>query len=611
MTGRRVKATAIMHLPCSVDASTEVKEKLFSRMLPDELLLVARNDYIIVKYAEKLLEPLKQDRHKLRTVKQKVRQVCRFLVQARSESPDISDLASCLHPRMFNVIVSATRKLCGYQANENSFVNPSLAKHLGTALKFCSVILRNKALIEDNEEMKKNAENFFLLCESDWKIYVSSAAISTLSKRKWNAPLVLPFTEDIKTLSKHLESERSEHVQKLKDSQTPSAWHWYSLAKAVLASVILFNRKRSGEASRMTVDQFNSAKLNTTPNDAVLDSLSAVEKQLLKNFLRVEIPGKRGRVVPVLLTNDMVEEMNLLCSIRNAVRVNEANPYVFPRPFYNSEDHIAGHDCLRNAAEACHISNPGSITSTKLRKHIATVSQILNLKENELDQLCQFMGHDVRIHREFYRLPDSTVQLAKVSRLLVAIEQGRVSDFAGKSLEEIDVNLQFEENEIEHTEVHEERAESSDEEDFQGLQNDEVVVPSQEITESPIVPISTDGAGQGRATARQTRATARQIKATARQVQATASSETSPEPRQRRNLPQNQSRDYLTSAQLACVKEQFETEIRDHKLPGKADCETFLRKEPLLKGKSWTKIKATVRNEIEKSRRSLNRLLKH
>ena len=52
------------------------------------------------------------------------------------------------------------------------------------------------------------------------------------------------------------------------------------------------------------------------------------------------------------------------------------------------------------------------------------MSQILNLHENELDILAQFLGHDICVHRDFYRLPCATIQVAKVSKWLLAMEKG-------------------------------------------------------------------------------------------------------------------------------------------------------------------------------------------
>ena len=50
--------------------------------------------------------------------------------------------------------------------------------------------------------------------------------------------------------------------------------------------------------------------------------------------------------------------------------------------------------------------------------------QIWNLHENELDILAQFLGHDIHVHRDFYRLPSATIQVAKVSKWLLAMEKG-------------------------------------------------------------------------------------------------------------------------------------------------------------------------------------------
>jgi hypothetical protein len=47
------------------------------------------------------------------------------------------------------------------------------------------------------------------------------------------------------------------------------------------------------------------------------------------------------------------------------------------------------------------------------------------------------MGHQLNIHETVYRLHDSTVELAKVSRLLMAVDSGKMREFSGKSLDEI------------------------------------------------------------------------------------------------------------------------------------------------------------------------------
>ncbi|KAK7918649.1 hypothetical protein WMY93_009933 [Mugilogobius chulae] len=73
--------------------------------------------------------------------------------------------------------------------------------------------------------------------------------------------------------------------------------------------------------------------------------------------------------------------------------------------------YFRGSDCLRHFAKMCGAKNPESLTSTKLRKQTATLSQVLNLSNTELDQLADFLGHDglddITIDPEDHALQDS------------------------------------------------------------------------------------------------------------------------------------------------------------------------------------------------------------
>ena len=52
--------------------------------------------------------------------------------------------------------------------------------------------------------------------------------------------------------------------------------------------------------------------------------------------------------------------------------------------------------------------------------------------------LADFMGHDISVHREFYRLSEPTIQSARISKLLLALEKGKMHELKGKSLDEIE-----------------------------------------------------------------------------------------------------------------------------------------------------------------------------
>ncbi len=47
------------------------------------------------------------------------------------------------------------------------------------------------------------------------------------------------------------------------------------------------------------------------------------------------------------------------------------------------------------------------------------------------------MGHELSVHRQFYRLQEDVTELAKVSKLLLTVEQGNAHQYAGMNLDDI------------------------------------------------------------------------------------------------------------------------------------------------------------------------------
>lgn len=133
-----------------------------------------------------------------------------------------------------------------------------------------------------------------------------------------------------------------------------------------LCEVILFNRRREGEVSKMPLNAFTLRDTSSTHPD-VEHALSDLEKKLCKHFQRVEIRGKRGRKVPILLTPDMLTSMELLVKTRRNCDVPDENPFMFARP--QALSNFRGSDVIRQIAQSCGASNPEALSSTKLRTH--------------------------------------------------------------------------------------------------------------------------------------------------------------------------------------------------------------------------------------------------
>ncbi|XP_014823286.1 PREDICTED: uncharacterized protein LOC106903805 [Poecilia mexicana] len=437
---RRVQTSSSMMLPMNTVISTGLKTVL-QEMTYDNITLLVKADSLIISLGERMfLKNGEVGRHRA-DIRNKMRELARLVLVARDIDKDVVFLKDLICPRKFNTVLEAVKQMTGFNELSNRFAVPSTALKLRHSLVKVSYILQGEALRVQDDDLKSKAEQFVKLIELDWSTHVSSNALKTLYQKKWNLPQILPLSEDIKKLQDHLKS--LEVVCKKNLIDQPTAKSWSELAQVTLTQLILFNRRREGEVSRMELNTYLQRNQHDM-HDEVLESLSKFEKKLCENLARVEVRGKRGRKVPVLFTTNIKQSVELLIKTREEVGISPTNPYIFARPFYGSQGNFRGCDSLKRFAESCGAKQPQNLTSTKLRKHIATVSQLLNLQTHELDQLATFMGHDIEVHREFYRLPEETLQVAKVSRLLFAL-QGGMSKFKGKSLEDITPNINSEE----------------------------------------------------------------------------------------------------------------------------------------------------------------------
>ena len=84
------------------------------------------------------------------------------------------------------------------------------------------------------------------------------------------------------------------------------------------------------------------------------------------------------------------------------------------------------------------LQKPELMTSTKIRKHMATVLQLLDMTEAELNWVTDHLGHTPDVHKMWYRQEESTVELTKVAKILMAKDRGeafhnkKMKDLCGK-----------------------------------------------------------------------------------------------------------------------------------------------------------------------------------
>ncbi|XP_052214427.1 uncharacterized protein LOC127833293 isoform X2 [Dreissena polymorpha] len=401
-------------------------------------------------------------------------------------------------------------------------------------------------------------------------------AFKHITDNKRNKQKMLPLSEDISKLQTHLQRTSESLTEALEERFFKH--NWELLSKVTLAKLVLFNRRRGGETERIEVVHYENRrnKSEQAPKE-VEDSLSETEKVPLRTLSRVEIRGKRDRTVAVLLTPDIQKNIDLLLRYRADAGVDKENAYVFARSNSGSQFPLRSADVLRKFAKEASLECPESVTSTKLRKHVATVVQILNLSKNDLEVLARFMGHDINIHRSFYRLPQEIIEVARMGCLLTAFNKGTIGQFSGKSIDDIDLELD--------NGVNSESEDSNDEEEIH---------EADDLTENAIeedmetVPVSTLGAVQGCS------------------VRSNRDKVTEPK-KSGNNRPKTGEVVKLTEHQHRLLKTLFKTNIAMRRELQKDECEKVSRKHDALQNLTWKKIKNTVHNWIMAEKRKTKR----
>lgn len=126
--------------------------------------------------------------------------------------------------------------------------------------------------------------------------------------------------------------------------------------------------------------------------------------------------------MPVILDMPLVRCIELILNHRKDANVPEKNPYVFgiPSSIKHHFKYLRACILMRYFSKNCGAQMPDSLRGTELRKHIATTCITLNLSDNEVGDLANFMGHDEKIHKRHYRQSIAAVEIVRLTKFLEA-----------------------------------------------------------------------------------------------------------------------------------------------------------------------------------------------
>ncbi|XP_065940226.1 uncharacterized protein [Magallana gigas] len=297
--------------------------------------------------------------------------------------------------------------------------------------RLASVKLGNR--IKSGEEQGRlDASNFLNLMKLEWTVKVTKIAKSTLNERHFNAQKSLPDPEDIAKLAKHITNELTNFDV---ENMTPDNYR-----KGVILSesrLLLYNRRRPGELEALSLKCYeNRSKEMSAVDKSLRLDLTDLEKQMLDTQHVIEVRGKTGKRVPVICPKEVLPILQYLANptARRKGGVKPGNPYLFAN---TANGVVKAGEALDDIKEKANLRSPHLIYCTNLRKHCATIAQVIGLQDHEMKWLCQHLGHTQKVHAIHYRATSGMIERIEISKLMLMQETSSVSKFAGKNLRDI------------------------------------------------------------------------------------------------------------------------------------------------------------------------------
>nr|XP_057945779.1 uncharacterized protein si:dkey-117m1.4 isoform X2 [Doryrhamphus excisus] len=416
---------------------------------------------------------------------------------------------------------------------------------------------------------------------------------------------MLPLLSSLSSLVLYL--RRLQHSAFLSLSrQLQSAEAWRLLCHSSLALLILYNRRRECEVSKLSITEYRArvtpqcpvpvppgAPPALTPLEA---SLSPFERLVLPHLPRVGVQGKRGRIQPLILPPHCEPCLELLLQTRQDVGVDPANPYVFARPYHSPATPLRGTDLLRSLARSSGTRNPRALTQTRVRRQVAILTQLLLLGEGEepgqleggaVERLEHFLEKEYHVTQNCAGIGQDPGLMGRVGRVVLCGERDGVL-FRGMSLNHICLELDV---------MSGNSADSYSEGESEGEHKEKPESPA--VSPVPKPPPTLLYVRKGKNNGRVGRP--KKLKNSQAPPQPPPPPPPPPINRRRGSGKRGVLKRPWSEAERAAVEEHLTQNINELRVPAKADCERCLQKCPLLVNnqRDWRAIKFYCHNRIQ------------
>ncbi|KAG5866879.1 hypothetical protein JTB14_037480 [Gonioctena quinquepunctata] len=304
---------------------------------------IIRYDELAIVYGNYLCNKYRKP-HLQTMIRSKLRLTGRLLIVIKNDNRTITDFSSILQPKYYDEIIAAVNKVAILGEN-NCYRSPATAFFYGTLLKKCAKFQVNECIKKEDEEQLRKCRDFQSIIEEDFASSVNRTVEENQKEMRRHKKVNLPAMDDVRKLRKYLDSNRNKCFDFLTHNSFDFG-RWKQLSEYTLTSIQMFNRRRAGEIERITIEDYRFYEaVDEKVDTEIFNSLTKGNKILAKQYI-----ARRKRKIP-----------------------QSMHPY---KKIFNS----------------CGAQNPHTL-------------RVLNIQEEEVDDLANFLGHANKIHKEHYRMP--------------------------------------------------------------------------------------------------------------------------------------------------------------------------------------------------------------
>ena len=184
---------------------------------------------------------------------------------------------------------------------------------IGGELKLLAALKKGIALAKKDDCEVKNAEAFLYHVVHFWNVRVSSVALKNRESNKYDKSDMLPFTSDLKLFTEKMK----ERIEGMQEKGIHSQSNYVKLNKAVLARLLVFNKRRPKELRVILLQSWvNRKKYKEETVEEINLAMGETEKRLVAELDVVMSRGKCGNKVPTLIPKDCASALQLLVDHR-------------------------------------------------------------------------------------------------------------------------------------------------------------------------------------------------------------------------------------------------------------------------------------------------------